>query len=79
MATIKSPEDVLEIKDNREIIVAGGAQVYQAFMPYITEFYVTHIHGEYSGDVHIPTFEHFFSKQEVVKEFDLHKVIKYTK
>lgn len=60
-------------------IVAGGAKTYELFMPYITEFYVTHVKGEYEADTFMPPFEHLYNKQDVVKEFDGHKVIKYSR
>ena len=62
-----------------DIIVAGGAKTYVRLLPYITEFYVTHVNGSYDGDTFMPPFEDLFTNKEVVKEFDLHKVIKYTK
>ena len=61
------------------LIVAGGAKTYVKLLPYITEFYVTHVNGNYDGDTFMPEFEHLFTNKEVVKEFDLHKVIMYTK
>ena len=61
------------------LIVAGGAKTYIKLLPYITEFYVTHVNGNYDGDTFMPEFEHTFSNKEVVKEFDGHKVIMYTK
>jgi len=61
------------------LIVAGGAKTYIKLLPYITEFYVTHVNGNYDGDTFMPEFEHLFTNKEVVKEFDGHKVIKYTK
>ena len=61
------------------LIVAGGAKTYVKLLPYIKEFYVTHVNGNYDGDTFMPEFEHLFAHQEVVKEFDLHKVIMYTK
>ncbi len=61
------------------LIVAGGAKTYIKLLPYITEFYVTHVNGSYDGDVFMSEFEHLFTNKEVVKEFDLHKVIMYTK
>jgi dihydrofolate reductase len=62
-----------------DIIVAGGAKTYVRLLPYITEFYVTHVNGSYEGDTFMPPFEDLFTNKEVVKEFDLHKVVKYTK
>ena len=61
------------------LIVVGGAKTYVKLLPYITEFYVTHVNGNYDGDTFMPEFEHLFAHQEVVKEFDLHKVVKYSK
>ena len=61
------------------LIVAGGAKTYVKLLPYITEFYVTHVNGIYDGDTFMPPFEDLFTNQEVVKEFDGHKVVKYSK
>jgi dihydrofolate reductase len=63
----------------KDAIVAGGKLIYELFMPHITEFYVTHIDTEYDGDVFMSPFEHLFSSQKVVKEFDFGKVICYNK
>lgn len=60
-------------------IIAGGAKTYELFLPDITEFYVTHVKGVYDADTYMIPFEHLYNKQEVVKEFDGHRVIKYTK
>jgi len=62
-----------------DIIVTGGAKTYVRLLPYITEFYVTHVNGSYDGDTFMPPFEDLFTKFELVKEFDGHKVIKYSK
>jgi len=61
------------------LIVAGGAKTYIKLLPYITEFYVTHVNGNYDGDTFMPPFEDLFTNKEVVKEFDGHKVVVYTK
>jgi dihydrofolate reductase len=69
----------MELDKDPDIIVAGGAKTYVRLLPYITEFYVTHVNGSYDGDTFMPLFEDLFTNKEVVKEFDLHKVIKYSK
>ena len=61
------------------LIVAGGAKTYVNLLPYIDEFYVTHVNGSYDGDTYMPEFEHLFPNQEVIKEFDGHRVINHTK
>ena len=74
--------DFVFTKNQGEIedyVIAGGKKTYEFFMPYITEFYVTHIKGTYDADTYMIPFEHLYNKQEVIKEFDGHRVIKYTK
>lgn len=78
MITMEDVESYSQFRKDG-LIVAGGAKTYVKLLPYIKEFYVTHINGNYDGDVFMSSFEHLFADQEVVKEFDGHKVIKYTK
>jgi dihydrofolate reductase len=78
MITMEDVESYSQFRKDY-LIVAGGAKTYVKLLPYIKEFYVTHINGNYDGDVFMPPFEDLFTHQEVVKEFDGHKVIVYTK
>jgi len=62
------------------LIVAGGAKTYINLLPYITEFYVTHVNGSYDGDVFMCNFEEMFPTKELIKELEGgHKIIKYSK
>ena len=78
MITMEDVESYSQFRKDY-LIVAGGAKTYVKLLPYITEFYVTHVNGTYDGDVFMPPFEDLFTQQEVVKEFDGHKVVKYSK
>ncbi len=78
MITMEDVESYSEFRKDY-LIVAGGAKTYVKLLPYITEFYVTHVNGTYDGDTCMPPFEDLFTNQEVVKEFDGHKVVVYTK
>ena len=78
MITMEDVESYSEFRKDC-LIVAGGAKTYVKLLPYIKEFYVTHINGNYEGDVFMSSFEDLFTHQEVVKEFDGHKVIVYTR
>ena len=70
----------IDLHHKGELIVIGGAKTYTTFMPYITEFYVTHVKGVYKdADTFMPPFEELFTSKEAVKEFDGHWVIKYSK
>lgn len=67
----KSYEDILEINNSQpNLICAGGAKTYELFLPYITEFYVTHIKGEYEADTFMPPFEEYFSKKQIIRAFN---------
>lgn len=70
---------LMELNNFPDLIVIGGAKTYSKLLSYIDEFYITHINGDYEGDVYMPPFEHFYSKQEVIREFDGHKVVKYSR
>lgn len=39
---------------NQEIVIIGGEQVYQLFMPYAGRLYLTRIDAEFEGDAHFP-------------------------
>ena len=79
MSTV-SLDEVYELNTKgRDIIVAGGAAIYTLFLPVITQFYITHIKGEYEGDTFMPPFEHLFQNQDIVTEFDGHRIVRYSK
>lgn len=65
-------ETILELDESHkgELIVAGGLRTYELFMPYITEFYVTHVKGEYEADTFMSPFEHLFDKKEIIRAFN---------
>ena len=71
--------EVLSYINHDNFIIAGGAKTYELFLPHITEFYVTHINADYDGDTYMPAFEHLYNRFELIKEFDGHKVIKYSR
>jgi len=60
-----------------ELIVIGGAKTYEFFLPHITEFYVTHVKGEYEADTFMPPFEHLFSKKEIIRAFNDKTTVMY--
>ena len=62
-----------------EVIVGGGSKIYEFFLPRITEFYITHVSGEYEGDTFMPPFEHLLPTVTSIKEFDGHHVVKYSR
>ena len=57
--------------------VIGGAEIYNLFMPQITELFVTHIADEYEGDTFMPEFESQFTEQEILKEEKDYSIVRY--
>lgn len=46
-----SPEEALEMaKDDGEIMIIGGAKIYEAFLSMADRVYLTRVHAEISGD-----------------------------
>lgn len=50
-----SMEDVFELcKNEKEIFIFGGEQIYKLFLPYADKLYITKIHHEFEGDTYFP-------------------------
>lgn len=59
---------------NPEIMVIGGAAIYEQLLPQLVRIWVSRIHREYEGDTRFPAFEHLFPAPAAVErgeEFDL--------
>ncbi len=67
----KSIEEALEItkriSPNDEVMICGGAMVYQQFLPLANRMYLTYIHQDFEGDTFFPEFDKN-EWQEVSKE-----------
>lgn len=54
---VSSPEEALAlVADAPEIMVIGGGQIYDCFLPYATRLYITHIDLEVEGDTLFPAW-----------------------
>ena len=52
---VHSIEDVFELcKNEEEIFIFGGEQIYNLFFPYVEKMYITKIHHEFEGDTFFP-------------------------
>lgn len=45
------------LKDEKEVMVMGGASLYRQMLPMIDRFYITQIEGEFAGDAYFPEFD----------------------
>lgn len=55
--TVDSLSKAFELsKDEEEVFIAGGAQLYEATLPYADYLYLTIIDKFFDGDVYFPNF-----------------------
>ena len=59
-----------------EIMVCGGASIYQQAMPYINHLYVSMIPGEYQGDTYFPPLDQALQVVETIDHGSF-QVIRY--
>jgi len=53
----RSIDELLEmVKDEKEVMICGGASVYKQFLPLADKLYLTYIHQNFEGDTFFPEF-----------------------
>jgi dihydrofolate reductase len=52
-----SPEEAVSSVRGPHAFVAGGAGVYELFLPLATKLFLTRVHAEYAGDTFFPRFD----------------------
>jgi dihydrofolate reductase len=55
-------------RENREVFVCGGAQIYAQALPYCSDLYLTLVKREVEGDVFFPAFESRFDLVEMITD-----------
>jgi len=53
-AAIELAKEVNFINDVKEVMVIGGASIYEAALPMADRLYLTHVHAEIEGDAYFP-------------------------
>jgi dihydrofolate reductase len=66
-AGIKHAENVNLINGIDEVMIIGGAAIYQASLPMADRLYLTHVHANVEGDAYFPTVN-FDQWKEVGRE-----------
>lgn len=55
---VHSVEEVMsKTGKNKETFIIGGAEIYDAFLPYTTKMYITHIDTSVQGNVVFPEYD----------------------
>ena len=50
-------EEALELAEEQDTYVAGGATIYEAFLPRVNCMEITRVHNNYDGDIFFPTID----------------------
>lgn len=66
-AAIDHAENVNTINGEDEIMVIGGAAIYELALPMADRLYLTHVHAEVEGDAYFPEVD-FADWKQVAKE-----------
>lgn len=56
-------EAVEAARNVKELIIAGGATIYEQFLEKADRMELTLVEGEFEGDVHFPEFEHLVGER----------------
>ena len=57
VAVVESVEAAIHLAqthDEQELVVAGGAQIYELALPFATDLLITEVHGNFEGDAYFP-------------------------
>lgn len=77
---IHSPEDLKSIDlIDSQVYIIGGAQIYEAFLPFTDELLVSHIYENFTGDTHLPHFEEQFPQVSVEEKYDAFELRRYSR
>ena len=57
VSSVKEALEMARSKGDNELMVAGGAEVYNELLPMAETLYLTRIHGSKEADVFFPTFK----------------------
>lgn len=64
-----SVAEILEFcPEAEELMICGGAPIYEAFLPHASRLYLTQIHATFEGNVYFPEFD--ITAWEEVKRID---------
>ncbi len=58
-------------KNNKDLYIAGGSEIYKQTLPYADELIVTEIKNFYDGNIYFPEFD--------ISKFELIKILQYDK
>lgn len=76
--SLEAIED-LELPDDREIWICGGAEIYSQSLDHCSDIFLTLVKREFQGDTFFPDFEDRFVQKEILRDSDAFSTIHYVK
>ena len=73
--TIKNYEEVLSMDE--EVFIIGGESIYELFLPYADNLYLTEINASHEADTYFPYFDKELYEREIIKS-DCYKGVNYS-
>ena len=77
IVVLHSFDDLCNYQTDKQIIICGGAQIYQLALPHCQELFISHVHRNYTGNILFPPFEDNFRACETTRETSDFKVVRY--
>lgn len=82
LITVSSLDNCLEILknlDNKESVVIGGNKIWEIFLPYVDELYITKVKGIFNVDTYFPQWNENLYTKTILEENEKFLFLKYTK
>ena len=66
---IHRPQDLANLPgiEEQRVFIIGGAEIYAAFLPCVTDLLVSHLFAQHAGDTRFPEFSNEFPVSELVE------------
>lgn len=75
--TVADFHEIDPSREERKVFVCGGAQIYQAALPFCSDLFLTLVKREVVGDVFFPPFEDRFVLAEEIRDTPEFKILHY--
>jgi dihydrofolate reductase len=62
---------------NDEVFIIGGESIYELFLPYADNLYLTEIDGSHEADTYFPYFDKELYEREIIKS-DCYNNVNYS-
>ena len=77
VTVLNSLDAVMHYETDKQVIICGGAQIYEHALPQCSELFITHVRGSFDGDIFFPKYTHLFTPTDTVKKTEAFKIVRY--